>query len=56
MTAAEVPAWSTPKQDRRAAYLLSAVCVLIIAAAPMLGLSSFLQSLVIEVLTFSTSP
>jgi branched-chain amino acid transport system permease protein len=53
MTAAEVPAWSTPKQDRRAAYLLSAVGVLIIAAAPMLGLSSFLQSLVIEVLTFS---
>jgi len=53
MTSFDASAWSAPKQDRRGVYVACAVFVVAVAAAPMLGLSSFLQSLVIEVLTFS---
>ena len=53
MTASAAPAWSIPRMDRRTAYVAFAALILAVAAAPTLGLSSFLQSLVIEVLTFS---
>ena len=53
MTASAAPAWSIPKTDRRTAYVAFAALILAVAAAPALGLSSFLQSLIIEVLTFS---
>ncbi len=45
--------WSAPRQDRRAAYAACAAVVAAIAAAPALGLSSFLQSLAIEIMVFS---
>lgn len=45
--------WSTPQQDRRASYLACAAAIAAVAAAPVLGLSNFLQSLVIEILMFS---
>jgi branched-chain amino acid transport system permease protein len=53
MTDAVTPAWSIPKADRRLAYLAFAAFIVLIALAPVLGLSSFLQSLVIEILIFS---
>ncbi len=53
MTASETQAWSIPKPDRRVACLACAAAVLGVAAAPIFGLSSFLQSLIIEILTFS---
>jgi branched-chain amino acid transport system permease protein len=45
--------WSAPRHDRRAAYVACAAVVAAVAAAPALGLSSFLQSLAIEIMTFS---
>jgi branched-chain amino acid transport system permease protein len=45
--------WSAPRRDRRAACAACAAVVAALAAAPALGLSSFLQSLVIEIMMFS---
>jgi branched-chain amino acid transport system permease protein len=45
--------WSAPRQDPRAAYVACAAVVAVVAAAPALGLSSFMQSLVIEIMMFS---
>jgi branched-chain amino acid transport system permease protein len=45
--------WSPPRQDLRASYLASAAVVAAMTVAPALGLSNFLQSLVIEILMFS---
>jgi branched-chain amino acid transport system permease protein len=53
MTAPTALAWSAPRPDRRAAHAAGAAAVLVLAAAPMLGLTDFLQSLVIEILMFS---
>jgi branched-chain amino acid transport system permease protein len=53
MTDVVAPAWSIPKTDRRLAYAAFAAFIGLIGLAPVLGLSSFLQSLVIEILIFS---
>jgi branched-chain amino acid transport system permease protein len=45
--------WSPPRPDRRAAYVACAAMIATMAAAPALGLSSFLQSLAIEIMVFS---
>jgi branched-chain amino acid transport system permease protein len=52
-SASQPAPWSPPKQDRRASYLACAAAVAAMAVAPALGLSNFLQSLVIEILMFS---
>jgi branched-chain amino acid transport system permease protein len=52
-SASQPTPWSPPKQDRRGSYFASAAAVAAMAAAPALGLSNFLQSLVIEILMFS---
>jgi len=53
MNAFDTRAWSAPTPDRHGIYVICAAVVVAVAAAPALGLSSFLQSLVIEILVFS---
>jgi branched-chain amino acid transport system permease protein len=52
-SASQPAPWSPPQQNRRASYLACAATIAAVAAAPVLGLSTFLQSLVIEILMFS---
>jgi branched-chain amino acid transport system permease protein len=53
VTAFDAKAWAPLVQDLRMAYAICAAVIAAAAAAPVLGLPSFLQSLVIEILTFS---
>jgi branched-chain amino acid transport system permease protein len=53
VTAFDAKAWAPLVQDLRVAYAICAAVIAAAAASPVLGLPSFLQSLVIEILTFS---
>ena len=53
MTTSDALASPTPKEGDGALWAVMAILVVAVAVAPSFGLSSFLQSLVIEVLIFS---
>jgi branched-chain amino acid transport system permease protein len=53
MTTSDALASPTPKEGHGALWAVMAILVVAVAVAPLFGLSSFLQSLVIEVLIFS---
>jgi branched-chain amino acid transport system permease protein len=53
MTASGAAVSALPKRDHRGLWVAAAIFVAAVAMAPLFGLSSFLQSLVIEVLIFS---